>query len=154
MGDGIGAFSFWLAMGGIGCTAMWAISPVLKAVADRISGGNADRIAELESRIVHLEERGLTSGEVEAATAAKSSFLAAMSHEIRTPMNGVVGMAELLCDTALTEEQRLFAETIRSSGEALLVIINDILDYSKIEAERLTLRFVSCRQVEHAQLDV
>ncbi|MBK6494083.1 MAG: hypothetical protein IPO52_04830 [Gemmatimonadetes bacterium] len=67
MGDGIGAFSFWLAMGGIGCTAMWAISPVLKAVADRISGGNADRIAELESRIVHLEERGLTSGEVEAA---------------------------------------------------------------------------------------
>jgi signal transduction histidine kinase/CheY-like chemotaxis protein len=74
----------------------------------------------------------------EAANRAKSAFLANMTHEIRTPMNGVVGMAELLCDTALTEDQRLFAETIRSSGEALLVIINDILDYSKIEAERLT----------------
>lgn len=77
--------------------------------------------------------------QAEAANRAKSAFLANMSHEIRTPMNGVVGMAELLCDTSLTEDQRLFAETIRSSGEALLVIINDILDYSKIEAERLTL---------------
>jgi signal transduction histidine kinase/CheY-like chemotaxis protein len=76
----------------------------------------------------------------EAATRAKSAFLANMSHEIRTPMNGVVAMANLLRDSDLTEEQRLYAETIRNSGEALLVIINDILDYSKIDAGKMPLQ--------------
>ncbi|MCM2562581.1 response regulator [Lutimaribacter sp. EGI FJ00015] len=75
----------------------------------------------------------------EAANRAKSAFLATISHEIRTPMNGVVGMADLLSETTLTEEQQLYVTTIRNSGQALLVIINDVLDYSKIEAEKLVL---------------
>lgn len=75
----------------------------------------------------------------EAANRAKSAFLANMSHEIRTPMNGVVSMAELMAEGDLDEEQRLYVDTIRKSGEALLTIINDVLDYSKIEAAKLTL---------------
>ncbi|MCX6359520.1 MAG: response regulator [Armatimonadetes bacterium] len=94
------------------------------------------RTAELANANDHLAR---AIDEARAATDAKSTFLAHMSHEIRTPMNGVLGMADLLLGTPLAPEQRQFAETIRGSGETLLTVVNDILDYSKVEAGRLEL---------------
>src|SRR5204863_9368356 len=93
-----------------------------------LDGFGLEAAAAIRNGGVVMAEAGARA-EAEAATKLKAEFVANMSHELRTPMNGVIGMTGLLLDTPLTGEQREFAETIRGSADALLTVINDILDF-------------------------
>ena len=110
------------------------------------------RIAELERQIAELRETlAEARAQAEAAGRARSEFLSNVSHEVRTPMNGVLGMTTLLLDTDLDRRQREYANVIRSSADALLVVINDLLDYSKIEAGKLELERVEMDLRAHVE---
>ncbi|KGE04766.1 hybrid sensor histidine kinase/response regulator [Pseudohaliea rubra] len=132
----------WLSKAAYIIYATLATTAVLIAIGfltSRARRAEARRM-ELENKVrertLELEEATTVA---EEANKAKSQFLATMTHEIRTPMHGIIGMSELLLSSKLTPSQRRFAETAKQSGESLLQLINDILDHSKLEADKTEL---------------
>jgi PAS domain S-box-containing protein len=119
-------------------TETWVMGRAVRSLeADGTASGFLGTVTDVTESHQQAQALERARAEAEAAARAKSLFLANMSHEIRTPLNAVIGMTTLLLDTPMSEDQRDFARTIRASGESLLEIINDILDYSKADVGKL-----------------
>ncbi|MGZ3775489.1 MAG: CHASE domain-containing protein [Pseudobdellovibrionaceae bacterium] len=124
----------------LGCSILSLLLSVVIATLQSI-GFRAQAIADVKTAELRKSQKELLQANKEAleGVKAKASFMANMSHEIRTPLNGIIGVADLLFETDLTDEQRRYAEIIQNSGNNLLSVINDILDFSRIEAGKLQL---------------
>ncbi len=130
---------FWASISGSAFDKSDLTKGVVWAISDITERKQAEKeLTETNEKLIQVTARANDMAKIaEAANIAKSQFLANMSHEIRTPMNAVVGMSDLLMDTALDSKQKEFVSVISKSADSLLNLINDILDYSKIEAEHL-----------------